>query len=51
MTVATQALDISTNTPVAYAPPCLTTSASKSQVTNRLMTVKNKTSGRMARVH
>ena len=40
---------ISTSTPVAYAPPCASTSASKTSVTRNAIAVKTSTSGRTAR--
>jgi hypothetical protein len=42
---------ISTRTPVAYAPPWASTSASKMTVMITVMAVKRTTSGRVARVH
>src|SRR5262245_38063001 len=49
--VAMQALDINTSTPVAYAAPCASTDALNHQVTKRLTNVKSTTSGLSARDH
>jgi hypothetical protein len=46
---ATAADDISISTPVAYAPPCFSTSASKMIVTSTEMAVISRTRGRVAR--
>ncbi len=48
---ATAALVMSTSTPVAYAPPCASTFASKITVMTNAMSVKMTTSGRVARAH
>ena len=48
---ATAAEVISTRTPVAYAPPCASTFASKMMVMMKVMTVKSTTSGREALAH
>ena len=51
MVTATAAEVISTKTPVAYAPPCLSTSASKIHVTAKQIAMKTSTSGLVARDH
>ena len=48
---ATAADDISTSTPVAYAPPWASTSARKMIVTAKATPTNTSTSGRTARVH
>ena len=48
---ATAPEQISTRTPVAYAPPCASTSASNAIVTTNVMSVKMTISGRFARAH
>ena len=48
---ATAAEVIRTSTPVAYAPPCASTLASKMIVMRNVMAVKSTTSGRDARAH
>ncbi len=49
MVTAIAAEVISTSTPVAYAPPCLSTLASNSQVTRKAIAVSTSTIGRTAR--
>ena len=48
---AIEAEVMSTSTPVAYAPPWASTSASKTRVMTKPMAVKTSTRGRTARVH
>jgi hypothetical protein len=48
---ASAADPMSTRTPVAYAPPCASTSARKTSVTTIVMAMITMTSGRLARVH
>jgi hypothetical protein len=43
--------EMSTSTPVAYAPLCAATSALNRRVTTKAMAVHTSTSGRTARVH
>ena len=51
MATATAPDEISTSTPVAYAPPCALTSALNAMVTTNVMSVKMTMSGRFARAH
>jgi hypothetical protein len=51
MATASAAELMSTSTPVAYAPPCASTSARNTTVTTMLMPVMMMTSGRFARAH
>ena len=48
---ASDAEVISTSTPVAYAPPCASTLASKISVMRKAIAVKTSTRGRTARAH